>query len=148
MARLSIYLLGPLRVFLEGQPVAGFESDKVRALLAYLAAEPGRPHRREALAGLLWPDRSEKSARACLRSALTNLRQVIDEPHAVTPCLIISPNHILQPGKRRLGRRKGFIRTTGSKGCCRESCRTAGESGRDLPGQVPGGVFRSLQLRL
>ena len=94
MARLSIYLLGPLRVFLEGQPVAGFESDKVRALLAYLAAEPGRPHRREALAGLLWPDRSEKSARACLRSALTNLRQVIDEPHAVTPCLIIDRQSI------------------------------------------------------
>ena len=45
MARLSIHLLGPFRVILDGQPVAGFESDKVRALLAYLAVESGQRHR-------------------------------------------------------------------------------------------------------
>jgi DNA-binding SARP family transcriptional activator len=89
MARLSIYLLGPLQVTLDGQPITGFESDKVRALLAYLAAESERPHRREALAGLLWPDCSEQSARASLRRALANLRQVIDEACADPPCLSI-----------------------------------------------------------
>jgi DNA-binding SARP family transcriptional activator len=34
MARLSICLLGPLRVTIDEEPVTGFESDKVRALLA------------------------------------------------------------------------------------------------------------------
>ncbi|MGD9146963.1 MAG: alpha/beta hydrolase, partial [Anaerolineae bacterium] len=60
MARLSICLLGPLQVTLDGKPVTSFESDKVRALLAYLAVEVGQPHRREKLAGLLWPDRPER----------------------------------------------------------------------------------------
>ena len=39
----------------EGEPVTGFESDKARALLAYLAVEAHRAHQREKLAGMLWP---------------------------------------------------------------------------------------------
>ncbi len=70
MARLSICLLGHLQVTLDGKPVTRFDSDKVRALPAYLAVEADRPHRREKLAGLLWPDRPERSARTNLRSAL------------------------------------------------------------------------------
>jgi DNA-binding SARP family transcriptional activator len=54
--RLSIHLLGSFQVNLDGEPVTGFESDKVRALLAYLAVETGGPHRREKLAGLCWPE--------------------------------------------------------------------------------------------
>ncbi len=79
MARLSICLLGHLQVTLDGKPVTGFESDKVRALLAYLAVEADRPHRREKLAGLLWPDRPERSARTNLRRALSNLRAEIGD---------------------------------------------------------------------
>jgi DNA-binding SARP family transcriptional activator len=43
MSRLSVYLLGPLRVTPDGEPVTSFESDKVRALLAYLAVESEAP---------------------------------------------------------------------------------------------------------
>ena len=39
MARLSIRLLGPFQAALDEQSVTAFESDKVRALLAYLAVE-------------------------------------------------------------------------------------------------------------
>ena len=56
MARLSLFLLGPLHMTLDGQPASGFESSKVRALLIYLAVEADRPHSRSALAGLLWPE--------------------------------------------------------------------------------------------
>ncbi|MFN2217102.1 MAG: regulator, partial [Anaerolineae bacterium] len=77
MARLSIRLLGPLQVTLDGEPVTGFESDKVRALLAYLAVEQGAPQRREKLAGMLWPDWPERSARTNLRRALANLRKAL-----------------------------------------------------------------------
>ena len=56
MTLLSVRTLGPFQVLLDGEPVTGFDSDKVRALLAYLALEADRPHRREKLAGLLWPD--------------------------------------------------------------------------------------------
>jgi DNA-binding SARP family transcriptional activator/predicted ATPase len=90
MAQLSIYLLGSFRVTLAGEPRAGFESDKARALLAYLAVEADRPHRRESLAGLLWPDWPEPAARANLRRVLANLRRVIGDRQAEPPFLDIT----------------------------------------------------------
>jgi DNA-binding SARP family transcriptional activator len=79
MAHLSIRALGPFQVCIDNISVAGFGSDKVRALLVYLALEGDRPHTREKLVGLLWPDYTEKSARTNLRNALANLRQVISD---------------------------------------------------------------------
>jgi len=79
MSRLVISLLGPLRVTLDGDPVTGFESDKVRALLAYLAVEAQVPHRREKLAGLLWPEQPESVARANLRHVLASLRKALGD---------------------------------------------------------------------
>lgn len=90
MARLSVRLLGPFQVALDGETVTGFESDKVRALLATIAAAPDRPHRREALAGLLWPEVPERSARASLRNALANLRRVIGDRDASAPFLHVT----------------------------------------------------------
>jgi DNA-binding SARP family transcriptional activator len=90
MAELSIRLFGAFEVTLDGEPVTGFASDKVRALLAYLVVESDRPHRREALAGLLWPDYPEASARASLRRALANLRDVIGDRRASAPRLSTS----------------------------------------------------------
>lgn len=55
MTRLLLSVLGPLQATLDGQPVTGFESNKVRAMLAFLAVEAHRPHSRDALIGLLWP---------------------------------------------------------------------------------------------
>jgi DNA-binding SARP family transcriptional activator len=90
MSRLVISLFGPLRVTLDGEPVTGFESDKVRALLAYLAVETEAPHRREKLAGLLWPDQPEQSARANLRHVLASLRKALGDGAASPPFLDIS----------------------------------------------------------
>ena len=83
MARLSLSLLGPFEARLDGELVAGFESDKVRALLAYLAVESDRPHRRETLAGLLWPDWPDRAARKNLSGALYNLRTAIGDRRAI-----------------------------------------------------------------
>ncbi|MGD9029325.1 MAG: BTAD domain-containing putative transcriptional regulator [Anaerolineae bacterium] len=90
MARLSIRLLGPFQVTLDREPVSGFISDKARALLAYLAIETGRPHRRESLAGLLWPDVPESTARTSLRTALANVRHLIGDPEAASPFLPVT----------------------------------------------------------
>ncbi|MBS3784263.1 MAG: AAA family ATPase, partial [Anaerolineae bacterium] len=79
MAHLSVSLLGPFQATLGGAPITNFESDKVRALLAYLGVEADRPHRRDALAGLLWPDYSNRAARTNLRNTLANLRHAIGD---------------------------------------------------------------------
>ncbi|NIO72417.1 MAG: AAA family ATPase, partial [Anaerolineae bacterium] len=90
MTHLSLSLLGPLQVTLDGQPVTAFKSNKVRALLAYLAVEADRPHRREVLAGLLWPDWPHRDALSNLRYALSDLRRVIDDRTAEPPFLLIT----------------------------------------------------------
>ncbi len=94
MARLSIQLLGAFRVALGGEFITTFESDKVRALLAYLAVEGDRPHRREKLVGLLWPNWPERSARANLTQALYNLRRVIRDRETEPPFLLVSSQTI------------------------------------------------------
>lgn len=68
---------------------------KSTALLAFLAVEADRPHRRSMLAGLLWPEFSEKAARASLRNALANLRQSIQDAYAHPPYLLVD-NETLQ----------------------------------------------------
>jgi predicted ATPase/DNA-binding SARP family transcriptional activator len=82
MARLTISLFGTFEVALAGEPVTTFEYDKVRALLTYLAVESDRPHRREALAGLLWPDQPERKARHSLSQTLFTLRRTIGDRRA------------------------------------------------------------------
>ena len=90
MAHLSLHLLGPFQVTLDGEPVTGFESARVRALLAYLAVESDRLHRRETLAGLLWPTWPDRAARGNLRRALSNLRKAIQDHNATPPFLTIT----------------------------------------------------------
>ncbi|RIK40703.1 MAG: hypothetical protein DCC55_14200 [Chloroflexi bacterium] len=58
--------------------ISGFRTDKVRALLAYLALEGARPQRRERLAALFWPENDHETALANLRLTLHRLRQTLD----------------------------------------------------------------------
>lgn len=85
MTTLSLTLFGSFRAALDSQPVARFESNKVRALLAYLAVEADRAHSRDELIGLLWPDLPDTAARTNLRQALANLRLALNdrEPQAI-----------------------------------------------------------------
>ena len=94
MARLSSFLLGSLQISLDQQPVTGFESNKVRALLVYLMVEADRPHSRDTLLGLLWPDRSEVAARRNLSQALANLRRTIGDTSRQSPFLHITRDAI------------------------------------------------------
>ena len=94
MAQLRISLLGPIQVMVSGTPVTGFKSNKVRALLAYLAMEADKPHRRQFLAGLLWPNWPEREALSNLRYALSDLRRAIGDRQATPPFLIISRSSI------------------------------------------------------
>ena len=94
MSRLSIWLLGPIMAEVDGKRLSGFRSDKVRALLAYLSVESHRPWARTTLAGLLWPDNSEKAALSNLRNALSNLRRVFGNIGDVSPFFNITQRTI------------------------------------------------------
>ena len=90
MPHLGMQFLGGFQVSLDGTPLVAFESNKVRALLAYLATESQRPHRRESLAALLWPDWPDRAALSNLRYALSDLRKVIGDRTSTPPYLLIT----------------------------------------------------------
>jgi len=71
---LEITTLGGLEVRIGGEPVSGFYSRKVEALLVYLACTR-RPQSRDVLADLLWDDLSQSRAMGNLRVVLHSLRQ-------------------------------------------------------------------------
>jgi DNA-binding SARP family transcriptional activator len=72
----QLQLLGELRLALGHEEVALPSSRKARLLLAMLALDR-RAHGRSELAGRLWPDVREDSARVSLRTALVQLRAAL-----------------------------------------------------------------------
>src|SRR5215217_5171252 len=73
---LLVRILGELELELDGAPLAVPASRRARALLAYLALNPG-PHPRPALAARFWPDVLDESARTSLRGALADVRRAL-----------------------------------------------------------------------
>ena len=75
---LRLKLLGKPHASEDGTAIATFVYNKALALLCYLATT-GRPHSREALAGLLWGEMTDDHARANLRKILLYLRKAVPE---------------------------------------------------------------------
>lgn len=83
---LKLRLLGDFALDCDTRPCK-LTSEKGRALLAYLAMEPGRAHPRTFLAAMFWPDLARDAALANLRLVLHNLRQVLNSANPATPPL-------------------------------------------------------------
>src|SRR6185503_12266421 len=77
---LQIRLLGQFDVRLDGKRVV-IPTRAAQSLLAYLVLTAGTPHRREKLAGTLWPETSDESARKNLRQELWRIRKAIPSGH-------------------------------------------------------------------
>lgn len=75
---LKIQLLGRFAVSVDGRPV-DLHLRAAQSLLAYLALSTGKACRREQLAGLLWPNADEASAKGNLRHTLWRLRKALDD---------------------------------------------------------------------
>src|SRR5664279_1757021 len=73
---LRVKLLGALALEVDGKPLELPASRRARSLLGLLALER-RTHPRGQLAGRLWPDVLDESARTSLRSALSALRRAL-----------------------------------------------------------------------
>jgi DNA-binding SARP family transcriptional activator/predicted ATPase len=80
---LLISLFGEFEVLRDGETVE-IPSRPVQLLLAYLVLNAGTLHRRDRLAGLLWPDSDEANARNNLRQALWRLRQAIGDEYVLS----------------------------------------------------------------
>ncbi|KAA3663681.1 MAG: hypothetical protein DWQ04_09555 [Chloroflexi bacterium] len=92
--RLEVSLLGSFQITINEQLLTNFESDKARALLAYLVIEANHSHRREALAALLWSNKPTSAARNNLRQTLYRLRKTICDYEKISPYFIITPKEI------------------------------------------------------
>ena len=72
---------GPRLESLDGAEIARFKSQRVGALLAYLALKLGRPCPREEIAYALWPEEDDIQAVSNrLRVALSSLRRQLEPP--------------------------------------------------------------------
>jgi DNA-binding SARP family transcriptional activator len=91
---LRIYLFGELKIRLNGQPIGGNATDKAKSMLAYLAVEAEKPHRREFLAEMFWPERPQGTARNNLRQALLTLRLSLGERDSEQPYLLPTSDDI------------------------------------------------------
>ncbi len=99
MSHLNLTLFGSFQATLDGIPLLDFESNKVRALLAFLGTEGARPHHRIEVATLLWPQMDDTAALRNLRHAIANLRRCLGDAHARVPFLLVN-RHTLQLSPR------------------------------------------------
>lgn len=76
MSELHIALLGPPAVVVDGSPLQ-VDTRKAVAVLAYLAMSD-KEAPRDSLAGLLWPDFDQESARGALRRTLSTLKKGLE----------------------------------------------------------------------
>jgi len=78
---LEVRLLGRFDVRHGGKPIV-IASRPAQSLFAYLILNAGTAHRREKLAGMLWPDSLEETARDNLRHALWRVRKALQSASA------------------------------------------------------------------
>jgi DNA-binding SARP family transcriptional activator len=75
---LEVRLLGTFAVKYKNKAVP-LSSRPAQSLFSYLILKAGNPQRREKLAGLLWPDSLEETARDNLRHALWRVRKALPQ---------------------------------------------------------------------
>ena len=78
---LEVRLLGKFDVRYDGKSIA-ITSRPAQSLFAYLILNASAAHRREKLAGIIWPDSLEETARDNLRHALWRIRKALDSASA------------------------------------------------------------------
>lgn len=86
---MDITLFDGFAVRVDAQTGVTFQSNKVRALAAYLAAHANRPIQRTHLAALFWGDKPDDVARSNLRNTLARLKK------AFAPLLDVAGDHLL-----------------------------------------------------
>lgn len=79
MSPIDVYLFGRFAIHCAGQAPIELEGQKARELFCYLVLHPHRPHLREKLSTLLWPDSDSSQTKQYLRSTLWQLQAALEE---------------------------------------------------------------------
>jgi predicted ATPase/DNA-binding SARP family transcriptional activator len=95
-ANWRIELLGRLRATQRDRMVTRLRAHKTGALLAYLAYYLDRPHSREALIELLWPEAEPHSGRNNLSRELSSLRRQLEPPGVPAGAVILADRGSVQ----------------------------------------------------
>lgn len=85
---LHVHLFGGLHLRWLDDPLPPIRSRAARSLFAYLITYPDRPHTRDLLAGLFWPDMPDAQARRRLSQALWQVRQALKPLLSPQPYLL------------------------------------------------------------
>ena len=91
-----VTLFGGLQMRRGDRRVVQFRTYKTGALLAYLAYWQARPHSREVLAGLFWPDATADAGRLSLRVALNALRRQLEPPGVLPGTVLLTTRDTVQ----------------------------------------------------
>ena len=75
---LRIYLFRDFSVEQDGSPFTSFENRKVKELFSYMLLNYTRPHRRETLTTLLWPDINPNKSQRNMRQTLWQLQRQLE----------------------------------------------------------------------
>jgi DNA-binding SARP family transcriptional activator len=87
---LTLNFFGPFSAQInDGTPIES-RATRIEALLAFLAIESDRAHRRESLVGLLFPEIPDEQARTNLRQTLARLRRAIGDQKADPSFLLVT----------------------------------------------------------
>lgn len=91
-----IELLGGVQLVRADGSVARFATRKIASLLAYIAYFTSRPHAREVLAELLWPEAELDAQRNSFRVALNSLRKQLEPPGIVQGRVLVADRNTLR----------------------------------------------------
>jgi len=76
-SRLTVAMLGPMQVLVDGQPVQSWRTVKGRDMIAYLLLHGDRSVTRDQLVEALWPDSDAEGGQALLHTTLYYLRRAL-----------------------------------------------------------------------
>jgi DNA-binding SARP family transcriptional activator len=127
---LTVYCLGPFRVYQDDQLINDWPSGKGKCIFKYMIANSGRPIPKEMLMDLFWSDADPDSARNNLNVAMYGLRQAFraDRPDFLhilfqDDCYLLNPDMVMWVDAEEFLQRYETGRTLEKRGRLAEAVR-------------------------
>ena len=100
-ARCRVQLLGALQIHRGDQSIGRFRTYKAGVLLGFLATYRHRPHAREEIVGMLWPEVDEALGRNSLSQCLSSLRSQLEPAGVESGSVLIADRLNIQLNPER-----------------------------------------------